>query len=307
MLSRVGYALRETWQGFQRNWTLTAASVLTAAVSLLLAGVSFFIQKAFDQVLEQWSNNVQFVVFMQPDATDDQVAAVRSTLEDQQASGIVRDAPYTDKAASYEEFRRLFATNPTVRDTLTEEEMPTQFKVAPASDDSVVINNLIGQFRGRPGVLDVRSPAEYVKVISKLSGFIRWVTTALWIVLLGTAVGLIWNTIRTAMFARRREIEVMKLVGATNWFIRIPFMLEGLIQGMIGSAIASASLVGLNVIWTGRIRSVTEGLSNVKDLALVHFIVGGGYVGSIVVRLIVLGALAGAAGAGIAASRFLDV
>ena len=87
MLSRVGYALRETWQGFQRNWTLTAASVLTAAVSLLLAGVSFFIQKAFDQVLEQWSNNVQFVVFMQPDATDDQVAAVRSTLEDQQASG----------------------------------------------------------------------------------------------------------------------------------------------------------------------------------------------------------------------------
>jgi cell division transport system permease protein len=173
---------------------------------------------------------------------------------------------------------------------------------------SISINSyLIAQFRGRPGVFDVRSPAEYVKVISKLSGFIRWVTTGLWIVLLGTAVGLIWNTIRTAMFARRREIEVMKLVGATNWFIRIPFMLEGLIQGLIGSAIASVSLVGLNVVWTGRIKSVTSGLANVKDLALVHFIVGGGYVGSIVVRLIVLGALAGAVGAGIAASRFLDV
>ena len=307
MLSRISYALRETWQGFQRNWTLTLASVLTAAVSLLLAGMSFFIQKAFDQVLHQWSNNVQFVVFMKPDATTDQIAAVKSALDEQQASGVVRDAPYSDKEASYQEFRRLFSTNPTVRDTLTVEEMPTQFKVAPSSDDAVVIDNLIAQFRGRPGVLDVRSPAEYVKVISQLSGFIRWVTTGLWIVLLGTAVGLIWNTIRTAMFARRREIEVMKLVGATNWFIRIPFMLEGLIQGLIGSAIASVSLVGLNVVWTGRIKSVTSGLANVKDLALVHFIVGGGYVGSIVVRLIVLGALAGAVGAGIAASRFLDV
>lgn len=307
MLSRVGYALRETWQGFQRNWTLTAASVLTAAVSLLLAGMSFFIQKAFDQVLQQWSNNVQFVVFMKPDATTDQIEAVKSALADQQASGVVRAAPYSGKEASYEEFKRLFSTNPTVRDQLTVEEMPTQFKVAPASNDSAVIDNLIAQFRGRPGVFDVRSPAEYVKVISKLSGFIRWVTTALWIVLLGTAVGLIWNTIRTAMFARRREIEVMKLVGATNWFIRIPFMLEGLIQGLIGSAVASVSLVGLNVVWTGRIRSVTAGLANVKDLALVHFIVGGGYVGSIVVRLIILGALAGAVGAGIAASRFLDV
>jgi cell division transport system permease protein len=307
MLSRVGYALRETWQGFQRNWTLTVASVLTAAVSLLLAGMSFFIQKAFSQVLEQWGNNVQFVVFMKPDATDDQIAAVRAALDEQQTSGVVRDAPYSGKEEAYAEFRRLFATNPTVRDTLTVEEMPTQFKVAPSSDDAVVIDNLIAQFRSRPGVLDVKSPAEYVKVIGKLSGFIRWVTTGLWIVLLGTAVGLIWNTIRTAMFARRREIEVMKLVGATNWFIRIPFMLEGLIQGLIGSAIASASLVGLNVVWTGRIESVTSGLANVKDLALVHFIVGGGYVGSIVVRLVVLGALAGAAGAGIAASRFLDV
>jgi cell division transport system permease protein len=307
MLSRVGYALRETWQGFQRNWTLTLASVLTAAVSLLLAGMSFFIQKAFDQVLHQWSNNVQFVVFMKPDATTDQIAAVRSSLDDAKAAGIVRQAPFSDKAASYAEFRRLFATNQTIRDALTVDNMPTQFKVSPASTDTAVIDNLILQYKARPGVLDVKSPEAYVKVIAKLSGFIRWVTTALWIVLLGTAVGLIWNTIRTAMFARRREIEVMKLVGATNWFIRIPFMLEGLIQGLIGAGIASVSLVGLNVIWTGRVRSVTGGLGNVNDLALVYFIVSGGYVGSVTIRLLILGALAGAVGAGIAASRFLDV
>ena len=307
MFSRIGYALRETWQGFQRNVTLTVASILTAAVSLLLAGMSFFIQKSFDQVLEQWSNNVQFVVFMKPDATTDQIAAVKSALDDQQGAGVVKQAPFSDKTQSYEEFKRLFETNPTIRDTLTLQDMPTQFKVAPASQDAEVIDNLILQFKDRPGVLEVKSPEEYVKVISKLSGFIRWVTTGLWIVLLGTAVGLIWNTIRTAMFARRREIEVMKLVGATNWFIRVPFMLEGLIQGLIGAMVASASLLGLNLVWTSRVKSVTNGLDNLNDLALVYFIIDGSYAWSIMIRILVLGALAGAVGAGIAASRFLDV
>ncbi len=307
MFSRIGYALRETWQGFKRNITLTVASILTAAVSLLLAGMSFLIQQAFDQVLEQWRGNVEFVIFMKPDASPDQIAAVTAALADQQAAGVVADAPFLSKEASYKEFNRLFQTNPTIRETLTLEDMPTQFKVSPASEEEAVIDNLILQFRDRPGVLEVKSQEEYVKVISKLSGFIRWVTTGLWIVLLGTAVGLIWNTIRTAMFARRREIEVMKLVGATNWFIRIPFMLEGLVQGLIGALVASASLLGLNMIWTDRIKSVTTGLDKSNDLALVYFIVQTDYVASIMLWLVVLGMLAGFVGAGIAASRFLDV
>jgi cell division transport system permease protein len=302
MLSRVGYALRETLQGFRRNVTLTVASILTAAVSLLLAGMSFLIQKAFDQVLAQWRDNVQFVVFMHPDASPEQIAAVESSLADQKAAQIIADKEY-----SYGEFNRLFATNPQIRETLTMEEMPVQFRVSPASEDKAVIDNLILQYKGRPGVLDVKSQEKYVEVISKLSGFIRWVTTALWIVLLGTAVGLIWNTIRTAMFARRREIEVMKLVGATNWFIRIPFMLEGLIQGLIGAVAASFALFGLNIVWTGRIESVTSGLDNTNDLALVYFIVQDSYVTSVMLWMILLGMAAGAIGAGIAASRFLDV
>jgi cell division transport system permease protein len=307
MFSRIGYALRETWQGFKRNVTLSVASVLTAAVSLFLAGMSFFIQKAFDQVLEQWSGNVEFVVFMTPEASDEQIAAVQAALAEQQAAGNVDQAPYWDKQQSFDEFNKLFATNPTILETLALEDMPTQFKVSPATEDEAVIDNLIRQFQDRPGVLEVKSPEEYVRVISKLSGFIRWVTTGLWIVLLGTAIGLIWNTIRTAMFARRREIEVMKLVGATNWFIRVPFMLEGLIQGLIGAVIAGMSLIGLNVVWTSRIESLTTGLDNLNDLALVYFIVDSEYVGSVVLRIILLGMAAGAIGAGIAASRFLDV
>src|SRR5436190_9066456 len=98
MFSRIGYAFRETFQGFRRNITLTVASVLTAAVSLLLAGMSFMIQRAFDQVLAQWRDNVQFVVFMQPDASQDQIDAVTSSLADQQAAQIIEKAEFGNKA-----------------------------------------------------------------------------------------------------------------------------------------------------------------------------------------------------------------
>jgi cell division transport system permease protein len=133
-----------------------------------------------------------------------------------------------------------------------------------------------------------------------VSQFIRVATTVMSIVLLIVAIGLIWNTIRTAMFARRREIEVMKLVGATNWFIRIPFMLEGLLQGLIGGVLSCAGLWGLNSAWSN---AVTE----FNDTELAALVVSDGYVSWVMVMLLVIGAAAGAIGSGIAASRFLDV
>src|SRR4249919_608053 len=90
---------------------------------------------------------------------------------------------------------------------------------------------------------------------SRVSRFVRVVTTVMSVVLLAVAVGLIFNTIQTAIFARRREIEVMKLVGATNWFIRIPFMLEGLFQGLIGAAIAITGVFFLNHFFSTRLAS----------------------------------------------------
>ena len=111
---------------------------------------------------------------------------------------------------------------------------------------------------------------------------------------------LIWNTIRTAMFARRREIEVMKLVGATNWFIRIPFMLEGLVQGLVGGAAGVCGLYGVNYLWNGpgdpqdpRPRRAPGELVAVppgRDPACSC-----------------VGMLVGAIGSAVAATRFLDV
>ncbi|NDH45018.1 MAG: FtsX-like permease family protein [Actinobacteria bacterium] len=184
---------------------------------------------------------------------------------------------------------------------LSPETIPTQFKVVPLSDDPTLVRSLSDQYRTLPGVEAVALAEDEFEVISTLSNFIRVVTLITSLVLLLVAVGLIWNTIRTAMFARRREIEVMKLVGATNWFIRVPFMLEGLLQGLIGGVVSCFGVWALNSAWTSGVATFKPG-TGISSL-----VVPSGYLSGVVVILLALGALVGAIGSAIAASRFLDV
>ena len=120
--------------------------------------------------------------------------------------------------------------------------------------------------------------------------------------LLGAAGLLILNTIRMAMFARRREIEVMKLVGATNWFIRVPFMLEGLAQGLAG---AIPAVVAVYVLYN-RLGSASSGTASSTNI-LQGLYVSSGEVFGISVGLLIVGCLVGVVGSGIAVTRFLDV
>jgi cell division transport system permease protein len=301
MLSRIAYAFRETWASFRRNLTLTAAAVLTSAVSLLLVGTTFLIQRGFDNLLVRWKGDVQMIVFMSSDASPENIAFVESTIKAQPNVIDVEAVRYLDKAASYAEAQQLFAGDPTMLSLLTPETIPTQFKVVPLTDDAALLRSLGDQYRTLPKVEGISLAEDEFEVISTLSGFVRTVTIVMSLVLLAVAVTLIWNTIRTAMFARRREIEVMKLVGATNWFIRIPFMLEGLLHGLIGGVMSCAGLWGLNRAWESGVAGFKPG-TGVSSL-----VVPSGYVSGVMVLLLLIGALAGAIGSGIAASRFLDV
>jgi cell division transport system permease protein len=120
-------------------------------------------------------------------------------------------------------------------------------------------------------------------------------------VLLVAACLLIVNTIRTAMLSRRREIEVMKLVGASNWFIRVPFMLEGLVQGLLGAALACVAVRVLNSLVESR---VTQG----QSLAILqNFSVSTAEVNGTILRLLLVGGLVGMIGSGWAVNRYLDV
>ena len=300
MLARISYALRETFASFRRNVTLTAAAIITSAVSLLLVGSTFLIQRAFDNLLTRWKGDVELIVYVRSDATTEQVQLIDDALRSQPSIIDVERLRYLNQAESYAEAEKLFAGDPGTLRLLTPENIPSQFKVVPIAEDSSLVRELGEQFRQLAGVKEVAYAQDVFDVVSRVSQFIRVATTAMSIILLIVAVGLIWNTIRTAMFARRREIEVMKLVGATNWFIRIPFMLEGLLQGLIGGVLACGGLWGLNSAWSGAV-------DDFNDTELAALVVSDGYVSSVMLILLAIGALAGAVGSGIAASRFLDV
>lgn len=300
MLTRINYAIRETWASFKRNVTLTAAAVITSAVSLLLVGTTFLIQSAFDNLLTRWKGDVELIVYVRSDASPEQIQVIEQALRSQPSVIDVNQLRYLDQSESYAEAQKLFAGDPGTLRLLTPENIPSQFKVVPVAQDSNLIRELGEQFRLLPGVREVAYAQDVFDVVARVSQFIRVATTAMSIVLLVVAVGLIWNTIRTAMFARRREIEVMKLVGATNWFIRIPFMLEGLLQGLIGGIMACVGLWGLNSAWSGAV-------TDFNDTELSALVVTDGFVRWIMLLLLLIGATAGAVGSGIAASRFLDV
>jgi len=300
MIARISYAFRETWASFKRNVTLTMAAVVTSAVSLLLVGSTFLIQRAFDNLLTRWKGDVELIVYVRSDADPSQIQVIEDALNSQPAIIDVSKLRYLDQAQSYAEAQKLFAGDPGTLRLLTPENIPSQFKVVPISQDSNLIRELGEQFRSLAGVREVAYAQDVFDVVARVSQFIRIATTAMSIVLLMVAVGLIWNTIRTAMFARRREIEVMKLVGATNWFIRIPFMLEGLMQGLIGGILSCLGLWGLNSAWSNAV-------ADFNDTELAALVVTDGYMRFVMFILLGIGAIAGAVGSGIAASRFLDV
>ena len=301
MFSRIGYAIRETWASFRRNLTLTAAAVLTSAVSLLLVGTTFLIQRAFENLLVQWRGDVEMIVFVRSDASAEQITLIDSVLRASPTIIDVNKLTYLNKTESYEEAKRIFVGDPVTLSLLTPESIPTQFKVVPLSDDPTLVRSLSDQYRTLPGVEAVALAEDEFQVISTLSNFIRVVTLVMSLVLLVVAVGLIWNTIRTAMFARRREIEVMKLVGATNWFIRVPFMLEGLLQGLLGGVVSCGGLWALNSAWSSGVASFKPG-TGISSL-----IVPNSYLTSVMFFLLGIGAIVGAVGSAIAATRFLDV
>ncbi len=301
MWSRLAYTFRETWASFKRNVTLTVAAIITSSVSLLIFGLTLRIQHGFDNLLSKWEGGVEMIVFVQAQATDEQRAVIEGALGQQE--GVIVDSwRYCDVQCSLEEAQRLFAGDPATLELLTETNIPTQYKVVPTEATEIdTLRALKEEYRTLPNVYSVELAEDQLDLISKLQGFVGLYTTGLWISLMFAATLLIWNTIRTAMFARRREIEVMKLVGATDWFIRIPFMLEGLIQGLIGSLTACGALWFINNRWTAGVAEFPQ------DSGFSALVVTGNYLSVVMLIIIGFGALVGMIGSGIAASRFLDV
>jgi cell division transport system permease protein len=299
MLSRLTYTFRETWASFRRNMTLTVAAIITSAVSLLIFGLTLLMQQGFDNLLVAWEGDVEMIVYLNPGATDAQRTEIESALA---SFPQIESYTYCNTGCSLDEAKRLLAGDPSTLNLLTEANIPTQYKVVPTDAADVnTLRQMRESLRDLPNVSNIVLADEQLDVISKLKGFVGLYTVILSVTLLFAAILLIWNTIRTAMFARRREIEVMKLVGATDWFIRVPFMLEGLVQGFIGALGACAGLWAINNRWTAGVKDFPP------NSGFAALVVTDGFVFRSMFVILAIGMIAGAIGAGTAASRFLDV
>jgi cell division transport system permease protein len=296
MALRVDYVVRETATNLKRNLTLSFATVVTIAIALTLVGASLLMKQGVTHSNVRFRGDVQTIVYMKADASQEQIDAVARALGE---NPHVKSQRYLNHQEAWEEFRLIFDDEPAIRDSLTPEETPTSYKIQVKDASFEVVQSLQAQFKTLPGVHEVVAPTDNVK--KQEDSFAKFANFSLLFaaVVGATSLVLIVNSIRIAMFARRREIEVMKLVGATNWFIRIPFMAEGLVQGIIGSAVGIGivfalrswllpTLVSGGGIWAGFRLTVTD----VQYTGIV---------------LVIAGALVGVFGSAVAASRFLDV
>jgi len=298
MQLKLDYAIRETGANLRRNVTITIASVLTVAVSLALVGASLMLGAAVRSATARWQGGIEFVVFLNPDATQEQIDSVGRDLQD---SPEVQSTTFVDQDAAYEEFKKLFSDSPEMVDTVSPDILPPSFRVEPVNKDLEVVQSLGKQFESKPGVRDVVFATDTIRAIQHFSESITRIMIVVAVILLGAALLLVLNTIRMAMFARRREIEVMKLVGATNAFIRGPFVLEGLVQGITGALVAVAVLLGFKPVFEGW-------LPEAQDFPmLAGFTVDTSELVLIFAGLGVVGCLVGGIGAAIAVTRFLDV
>ncbi len=298
MAARPGYLIKESISNLRRNVLMTVTAVLTITVSLSIVGSALLLRQGMNNYAVQFRNGVELNVYMVPEATDAQIASVRSDLDELKRTKQVKGYVFVDQVAALAEYREMFRNSPEQLDIATDpKDLPTSFRVVPGQAEKI---SLLGaKFRNREGVYDV-STDEDIKILLRIASRIQVVLLSVAIALLVAAVLLILNTIQLAIFSRRREVAVMKLVGGTNWFIRLPFMLEGLLQGLIGA------LIAFGAVYVG-VDRLQASIRNSSTTLFKTLSVSSGQILSTGIFMLAVGALVGAVGSAIAVSRFLDV
>lgn len=300
MALKLDYVARETAGNLKRNIVMSSAAILTVAVSLSLVGGALLLRQGVNNATIQWRDGVDLSVWMDKDAAPQQIDAVRAELE---SSPDVERVNYVDKPAAFSEAQTLFAGQPDVLESLTVETMPPSFRVVPAEPE--LIRTVGDRFDEKPGVRDVTYAEEQISQLLDATRVQQISLLVVAVALLVSASLLILNTIRIAIFARRREVSVMKLVGATNWFIRIPFMFEGMLQGLIGGGIAFGALMVIRLALGGE-STGSGGFDLFIAPSVISSVTTAQAVGSGIL-LVGVGVFVGVFGSFMAVRRFLDI
>jgi cell division transport system permease protein len=283
--------LSEAWRSAMANLSTTIAATMTVLIGMFLLGLFIALGTWVLSWTGEVKKDVQVKVFFDTDATEEQITAVGSKID---TFPEVKSVTFVSARDALEKMQKQY---PDLTSGLSGNPLPASYEVQPKTAEQV--DELAARFEPVPaGVESVKYGKKTTERILQVAKIIGGVFLIGSIILLTASVILIANTIRLSIFSRRREIEVMKLVGASNWFVRGPFILEGLICGLAGSIIAVILLLvakeaALPSI-LGRIESPGDGVSALS-FPLIALI------------LVAVSLLVGAVGSGVTLRRFLQI
>jgi cell division transport system permease protein len=304
MSINVGYFARESWQNFRRNWVMSLGAVITIYLSLLLVGVFLVTGVVVNSIVQSVEDKVTIQIFIKDGAATEDVNALQKELL---ADPLVDTVDYTSKTDALNKFKEDMKNSPEIIDQMEGNPLPASLDVALKDPrtvqemvDQVLKNELFLKVADRPD-----DPAQSLKygqqIVNRLFAFtrvVRIIEVVFVIMLAVVSLIFINNTIRLAIYARRKEIGIMRLVGASNWFIRTPFLLEGVLQALIGASFAILTLLGLQAVVLPRLAEA------VPFLAVT---LSGGSMTQISLALVIAGVFIGLLGSALAMRRYLKV
>ncbi|MFT4028711.1 MAG: permease-like cell division protein FtsX [Protaetiibacter sp.] len=248
---RLGLILSEVGQGFRRNLSMVVSVILVTFISLTFFGAAILLQLQIGEMKGYWYDRAEVTVYMcievipnceNADATQEQIDAVSAQLSGGTLSQFVEKVTFETREQAFERFQTEFAGSDIVGiATIDSIAADFQIKLVDPDDSDVIIDSISGM----PGVDEVRDQRALLQPIFDIMNAASYTAVGIAALMLVAAVLLIATTIRLSAFSRRRELAIMRLVGASNRFIETPFILEGVLASLIGSLLASGAVVAI--------------------------------------------------------------
>ena len=252
------FLFQEIWTGLRRNLTMTVALVVVVAISLSLLGTGLLFVKQVDNTRTYWQGRVQLSIFLctatsvsaqckqTGPATQAQRDQILHDLTALRSQG-VEQVYYESQAQAFARFKKDFAQDKSFASLVTQGEIPDSFQVK-LRNAQADYNVVAGAVEGAQGVDNIVNVESILSNFYKLLDGARNAVIVVAIILVIAAILLVANTIRLSAFNRRRETSIMRLVGASNFYVQLPFLLEGVIAGMFGWLIAAGLLIAVKTL-----------------------------------------------------------
>jgi cell division transport system permease protein len=282
---RSNFVFQEIWVGLRRNLTMTVALIVVVAISLSLLGTGLLFVKQVDRTRTYWQSQVEISVYLcykgdiSPNCHGAATTAEQQSLQQRlTAMPQVENVQYVSQQQAYTLFKSAMSNEQSLVSTVTASELPPSLEVKlknPSADYSIVASAA----QGAAGVDSVIDEMTILNKFYRLLDGLRNAVIVVALILVVAAILLVANTIRLSAFNRRRETGIMRLVGASNFYIQLPFLLEGVIAGLFGWVIAAALLIGVKSLLLNNLQqyfSYNVGLSpgDLVEVIVMAMIVG---------------------------------